>query len=338
MQDFLAQTLAGKPPATRSGRTDFLTWQWLDEGLLVLTPHQHTDAAHVISVGIHGNETAPVEIVNALVSDLLAGNSPLRCRLLVVMGNPAALREDKRYVRCDVNRLFGGRWQQYEDCPEARRAWRLEQAMETFWQSGNSEEVRWHLDLHTAIRGSWHLRFGVMPQRETPWPEEFLHWLSAAGLEALVFHRAPGGTFTHYSGQAFNAASCTLELGKALPFGANDLSQFSAARAALKALISTGALPEAQTPPRRYRVSQQITRSSEAFRLYMSADTLNFTVFPQGTLLAEDGETRYYVQQAREYVMFPNPHVATGQRAGLMLVEDNAHNDALSREAGAMPI
>ncbi|MGE9552207.1 succinylglutamate desuccinylase [Erwinia amylovora] len=328
MQDFLKQTLSGEPPANFSGRNDLLSWQWLDDGILELTPVNASSLALVISAGIHGNETAPVEILNQLSGQLLAGERPLLPRLLLILGNPVALRANKRYLRCDVNRLFGGRWQQYEDSPEARRAWRLEQAMETFWQAGNSDEVRWHLDLHTAIRGSWHTRFGVMPLRETPWPDDFLHWLAAAGLDALVFHRAPGGTFTHYSSQHFSAASCTLELGKALPFGSNDLNQFAATREALAAILSGEALPQPIGEPVRYRVSQQITRLSEAFVLHMSHDTLNFTAFPQGTLLAEDGEKRYFVQQAREYVMFPNPTVALGQRAGLMLVEDNAHNKA----------
>lgn len=328
MQDFLKQTLSGEPPANFSGRNDQLSWQWLDDGILELTPVNASSLALVISAGIHGNETAPVEILNQLSGQLLAGERPLLPRLLLILGNPVALRANKRYLRCDVNRLFGGRWQQYEDSPEARRAWRLEQAMETFWQAGNRDEVRWHLDLHTAIRGSWHTRFGVMPLRETPWPDDFLHWLAAAGLDALVFHRAPGGTFTHYSSQHFSAASCTLELGKALPFGSNDLNQFAATREALAAILSGEALPQPIGEPVRYRVSQQITRLSEAFVLHMSHDTLNFTAFPQGTLLAEDGEKRYFVQQAREYVMFPNPTVALGQRAGLMLVEDNAHNKA----------
>jgi len=329
MQDFLTTTLNGQTPSAPEGRNEHLSWRWIDEGIVELTPAQPATMALVVSAGIHGNETAPVEIVEPLLDSLLRGERPLQTRLLVIYGNPAALRRNKRYLHGDMNRMFGGRWQQYEDCPEARRAWRLEQAMENFWQAGEYEEVRWHIDMHTAIRGSWHTRFGVLPLRDTPWPEDFMAWLGVAGLEALVFHRAPGGTFTHYSSQHFQAASCTLELGKALPFGQNDLSQFSAARQALIALICGGEPPAVAEAPRRYRVSQQITRLSDSFVLHMNDDTLNFTVFPQGTLLAEDGEKRYFVQQAREYVLFPNPNVAVGLRAGLMLVEDNAHNEAL---------
>ncbi|HBH65377.1 MAG TPA: succinylglutamate desuccinylase [Erwinia persicina] len=329
MQDFLTLTLNGQIPAQPEGRNEHLSWRWIDVGILEITPPETVSMALVVSAGVHGNETAPVEILEQMVDSLLRGERPLLTRLLVIYGNPAALRQNKRYLHGDMNRMFGGRWQQYEDCPEARRAWRLEQAMENFWQAGEYEEVRWHIDMHTAIRGSYHTRFGVMPQRDTPWPETFMDWLAAAGLEALVFHRSPGGTFTHYSSQHFQAASCTLELGKALPFGDNDLSQFSAAVRALDALISGGTLPEVAEAPRRYRVSQQITRHTDRFVLHMSDDTLNFTVFPQGALLAEDGDKRYYVQQAHEFVLFPNPHVASGLRAGLMLVEDTAHNEAL---------
>ena len=332
MQDLLQQTLSGNAPTHTRGTLPHLRWQWLDEGILELTPLAPTQQAVAISAGIHGNETAPVEMVNDLISQLLRGERPLAVRLLVLFGNPPALRAGKRYLRCDLNRLFGGRWQQFEVCPETQRALRLEQALETFWQAGAHQEVRWHLDLHTALRGSYHPRFGVMPFSSRPWPDDFMRWLAAADLEALVFHRAPGGTFTHYSCEHFQAASCTLELGKALPFGQNDLTRFQAAAQALAALLSGQPFPQGASVPRRYRVAQQITRSSDRFQLHMNPDTLNFTAFPQGTLLAEDGETRYYVQQAREYVLFPNSNVAAGLRAGLMLVEDNAHNMALCGE------
>lgn len=106
----------------------------------------------VISAGIHGNETAPIEILNQLVTDLLAGQLPLAARLLVLLGNPPAIRKGKRYLSNDINRMFGGRYQHYTPSDETRRASTLEQRVMAFFQASHTSE-RLHYDLHTAIRG-----------------------------------------------------------------------------------------------------------------------------------------------------------------------------------------
>ncbi|MNT49676.1 Succinylglutamate desuccinylase [compost metagenome] len=70
-----------------------------------------------------------------------------------------------------------------------------------------------------------------------------------------------------------------------------------------------------------FRVERSLIKRSEAFKLHLSDDTANFTELEQGTLLCEQPGEEYRVQHAREWILFPNPQVALGLRAGMVLIE-----------------
>ncbi|MFI8415717.1 succinylglutamate desuccinylase [Serratia sp. NPDC078593] len=320
MLDFLALTLAGQVPPCQQGETGQLRWRWLGEGLLEMCPVQPYQHAVVLSAGIHGNETAPIELLNQLVSDLLSGSRRLAVRLLVILGNPAAMRAGKRYLHSDMNRMFAGRAVHFPPSGETARAQQLEQVTARFFTP--ETVARYHYDLHTAIRDSRLPRFGILPYQPRPYDTALLSLLDAAELDALVIHREPGGTFSHFTSEQFNAASCTLELGKARPFGDNDLQQFAAINRALRALVSREALPpRGGTAMRVFRVEHSLIKRNEPFKLYLSEDTANFTELPQGTLLCEQPGETYRVQHDKEWILFPNPQVALGLRAGMVLTE-----------------
>ncbi|OZB15685.1 MAG: succinylglutamate desuccinylase, partial [Marinobacter sp. 34-60-7] len=64
-------------------------------GILWLEPpagraNSNTEAL-IVSAGVHGNETAPIEVLNGLVSELLEGKWSLACPLLLILGNPPAM-------------------------------------------------------------------------------------------------------------------------------------------------------------------------------------------------------------------------------------------------------
>ncbi|WP_185658283.1 MULTISPECIES: succinylglutamate desuccinylase [unclassified Burkholderia] len=336
LDDFLAFTLAGSTPVEREGTCagGAVRWQWPGDGLLVLEPAAASDAARasvLVSAGVHGDETAPIELLSMLVRDLASGALPLACRLLVVLGNVPAMRAGERYLDDDLNRLFSGRHTQVPASREAPRAAQLEAAAAAFFAAAPAGSARWHIDMHTAIRASVFEQFALLPHTGTPPTRTMVEWLGEARIAAVLLHTAKGNTYSHFTAEHCGALACTLELGKVRPFGQNDLARFAPADRAVRKLVSgawgghpsTDAEARGGHPPlpRVFTVIDQITKQSDALELFVAADVANFTPFARGTVLAQDGDYRYTVTHDEERIVFPNPTVKPGLRAGLLVID-----------------
>ncbi|WFQ79912.1 succinylglutamate desuccinylase [Xenorhabdus sp. SF857] len=320
---------------------------WLAEGVLQLLPQRSPQVqlsssqenfadALIISAGIHGNETAPVEMLIQLLSQLAQGKLPLQHNLLLIFGNLSAMHAGQRYIDHDLNRMFGGRYQNFPLGNESKRARVLESVIRQFFSEPAvmaSTKYR-HFDLHTAIRGSCHEQFALLPYQAREYAADFLQWLEQSDLDALVFHNSVGGTFSHFTSEHFNVDSCTLEIGKALPFGQNDLARFSNITTALQDLLA--GLPSgrrAKPALERYRVVDAIIKQHASFQLNIPEETKNFTELPSGFEIARQQHQSWKIESPANFILFPNAHVAVGLRAGLLLekLTSSTHKTASRR-------
>ena len=105
--------------------------------------------------------------------------------------------------------------------------------------------LRWHLDLHTAIRPSVYPTFAVVPDLVADQPKAALvGWLGQAAIGAIIMNPQSAGTYSYYSAEHHGAAASTVELGRVGTLGQNDLSLFADVATALDDLLR-GAAPAA---------------------------------------------------------------------------------------------
>ena len=317
---FLQHALATPPALAEWPLPGGLKARWLAPGCVELNGGAVDADSVLLSCGVHGNETAPIEVVDGMLSDIAAGRLALRCRLLVMFANLDAIRQGVRYGGYDMNRLFNGAHAKQTEWPESARAAELESVTEAFFAPSRGRLL--HYDLHTAIRGSAFEKFAIYPFiHERAHNREQLAWLQQCGVEAVLLHSQPANTFSYHTSHRCGADAFTLELGKARPFGQNDLSRFSGINRALRALLSAepAASGAQQAPLPLFRAKYDLVKLSEAFRLHLADDVENFTVLPDGMLIAEDGDVRYVACGGEERILFPNPAVKPGLRAGIVV-------------------
>ena len=319
----LELTLAGREPAEKTQLTvDGVRMRWLTEGALEVRPPEARDNGMdlLLSAGIHGNETAPIELLDRLLQAIARGVIKPRARILFLFGNPGAMRTGARFVEEDLNRLFSGRHESSSG-PEALRACELEHLAETFFSL--PERSRLHYDLHTAIRGSKIEQFALYPYKEgRAHSRAELSRLRAAGMEAVLLQNKPSIVFSAYTYDQLGAEAFTLELGKARPFGQNGGVNVERLELRLQQMIE-GAEPPADDSLeglQLFSVAREVIKHSDGFILHLPADVENFCELPKGYLLAQDtGKIRWVIEEEGARIIFPNPKVKNGLRAGIII-------------------
>lgn len=279
--------------------------------------------AIIVSAGVHGNETAPIEVMNGLVSELIDGKWQLACPVLLILGNPQAMAAGQRFMEVNLNRLFDGAHgrSEYKGLAEAARAQELEAACRQFAMA--NPQAIYHYDLHTAIRPSHRERFALYPFVEgRRVPVDQCNFLLEAEVETLLLQHKAGTTFSSFSSSRLKAESFTLELGRVRPFGQNDLARFSGIRNALRRRFRGLSAPSRKPPFDHltvFEVVHEILNTGNSFRFHIPDDVANFTEYQPGTVIWEDDETSYRVGHSPEAIIFPNPDVPVGHRVGLMV-------------------
>ncbi len=328
-KDFLAFTLDNPNNISEafsfaiSDHTNVHVW---DTGVIVFEPKIDLGKDVVLSSAVHGNETAPIEICNRLIKELLDEKIVAKQRTMFLIGNPAAIHNGTRFVEENMNRLFNGAHSKGQGLinKERIRAKNLEQYVDRFYTSQTDGRHRIHHDLHTAIRASKHEKFAIYPYRPgRAYSAEQMMFLGACGVDTILFHHEPTTTFSYFSSENYQADAFTVELGKVRPFGQNDMTRFIATHEMLSRLISAKPLELDSFSEEKlnlYQVCRVINKSYEDFEFTFANDVENFRSFPKGFVLAKEGGSEIKVEHEQEAIVFPISNIPVGQRAVLTLI------------------
>ena len=282
----------------------------------------------LLSVGVHGNETAPIEIIDQLVTDILAGKVAVKQTLLIIIANPKAIKAGSREIDENMNRLFSDAPTAKDgDSDERHRSRTLMNYSRDFFSMDADQKI--HYDLHTAIRGSVYKQFAVSPNPgDRVETEHQCLLLGQWGIEAILTTTQKSSTFSAFTANTLGATSFTLELGSAKPFGSNDMTEFASIIAGLRAAISGDVvLAVERKAAKRFNIAVEVLKKTEAFRLLFASDIVNFTPFNVGDVLATDKDYQYIVTKSGERILFPNENVAIGQRALVIIRPDDNYTE-----------
>ena len=179
-------------------------------GVLEVIPDEYTQETKnvIISCGVHGDETAPMELVDSIIKDIESGFQKVEARCLFIIAHPESTLAHTRFLEENLNRLFDEK--EHEPTKELAIADTLKLLVRDFYQD-TAAETRWHLDLHCAIRDSKHYTFAVSPKTRHPVRSKALiDFLDSAHIEAVLLSNSPTSTFSWFSAENYGAQALTM--------------------------------------------------------------------------------------------------------------------------------
>lgn len=294
------------------------TLRALTAGILEFIPNTKTKSQIVYSCGIHGNETAPIEIVNDLVTKITDQIITCIHHTLFIIGNPKAMNIKKRFTVENLNRLFATDLNAKEENYEVTRAKEIIQILDNFY---DSKTDKLHYDLHTAIKPSALKKFAIAPHSPNKEIDlEQLGFLEKSGIDAVVFNTDKATTFSYHSASLYNAKSFTLELGKVMPFGENNRKDFTQIEQTLTEIL-TGEYKESTRIEKLkvFEIQVEIIKHDESFKFYFEESLPNFSLFKDGEPISSDKKHSLFAIGNEQRVIFPNAGVKNGERAALII-------------------
>lgn len=121
-------------------------------GVLEVIPENPTQETKniIISCGIHGDETAPMELVDSIIKDIESGFQKVDARCLFIIAHPESTLAHTRFLEENLNRLFDEK--EHEPTKELAIADTLKLLVRDFYQDTDPKNA---LAPRFALCNSW---------------------------------------------------------------------------------------------------------------------------------------------------------------------------------------
>lgn len=302
-----------------------LVLRFYHRGMLSITPAKYKgDSATVISVGIHGDETGPIELADKLVTQVLSGEVTISHPCLFIFAHPDATIKKQRFIEQNLNQLFEMSTMQIRGI-EGEIAAKIKDVVELFFERSSGKK-RWHLDLHCSSRPSQYPVFAIRPatrHQSDATDQELKYFAQHADVQAVLLCHHPSYAFSWYTGEYFQAKSLTIELGQLRALGENDLSVFTSFLSGMHLLLNRNEKVDDVNCMNQdiavYDVVDEIRKQHSDLAFTARQALINFEPLYLNQEYGMQGGIPMICESGGHALVFANDKVEVGQRAALLV-------------------